>query len=511
MIILPFLSAGFLLINPVLLVIFKRFEIQLEKLQFWVMVSSGSAWIFAASLLLLNPQSHLNPIWNAGEALLPSLAFSVDWISAALSLSVCGAFFYIVFSRQESPQENALLSGLTGVSVLGIFSDSAYTLALFWTVLELFHYLMTVSRPEIGRISNNSLLGPLFRLAAPVILIWVTLIGNGTDGTSFFTDWGSPAAYPQLAAGFLGFLSWFPGKSSVEARNTERPRSALQTWIPAALGLMLMIRAGVLLGDTGGFSAIPVVISVLLFLTAAGGALLDTADRWWFAGCGLLVAGSAALADPVSALSWGMVFMLPGCLLWSERDQTQPTYLLLGLGGLGILSLPYLPAWTGMGVFQTGLSGILLATGCGLFLGALVIAVLKSLSRVSKLEDGLSPLLIIGSGILLLSQVLIAFRLGLLEMGRGLLSKPFVIWLTPLMIIMSLITGNWVPLQSKDSIVKRLTKVSERLKQFILAIIQLVGWGVRFLIGLLERDGGLIWALLLGFLILTLISLRGGR
>jgi hypothetical protein len=509
--ILPFLSAGFLLINPVLLAFFKRFEIQLEKLQFWVMVSSGSAWVFAASLLLLNPQSHLNPIWNAGEELLPSLAFSVDWISTALSLSVCGALFYIVLSRQESPLENALLSGLTGVSVLGLFADSAYTLALFWTVLELFHFSMAVSRPERGRISNNSLLGPLLRLAAPVILIWVTLIGSGTGGTRFLTDWDSSAAYPLLAAGFIGFLSWFPGKSSYRAENVESSQTALQSWIPAALGSMVMIRAGTLLGDAGGVTAIPIVISVLLVLTAAGGALLDTADSWWFVGCGLLVAGSAALADPVSALSWGLVFMLPGCLFWSVRDQAQPTYLLLGLGGLGILPLPFLPAWTGMGVFQSGLSGILLAVGCGLFLGALVIAGLKSLSRVGESKEGLSPLIIIGSGILLLSQVLIAFRLGLLEMGRGLLSRPAVIWLAPLMIVLSLIAGNWVPLRGKDLIVKRLTRVAERLKQFILAIIQLVRWIVSFLIGLLERDGGLIWALLLGFLILTLISLRGGR
>jgi len=509
--ILPFLSAGFLLINPVLLAIFKRFEIQLEKLQFWVMVSSGSAWVFGASLLFLNPQSHLNPIWNAGEVLLPSLAFSVDGISAALSLSVCGALFYIVLSRQESPQENALLSGLTGVSVLGIFADSAYTLALFWTILELFHFSLAVFKPERERISDNSLLGPLFRLTAPGILIWITLIGSGTGGTSFLTDWDSSAAYPLLAAGFLGFLSWFPRKSSFEPGNVDPSWTALQTWIPAALGLMLMVRAGDLLGDAGGFPVVSVVISFLLVLTAAGGALLDTAERWWFVGCGLLVAGSAALADPVSALSWGMVFMLSGCLVWSERHQGQSTYLLLGLGGLGILPLPFLPAWAGMGVFQPVLAGILLAVGCGLFLGALVIAGLKSLASIGESEEGLSSLIIIGSGILLLSQVLIAFRLGLLEMSRSLLSRPALIWLSPFMIVLSLIAGNWVPLPGKDWIVKRLTGIAERLRQILLAIIQLVGWVVRFLIGLLEGDGGLIWALLFGFLILTLISLRGGR
>jgi hypothetical protein len=107
--------------------------------------------------------------------------------------------------------------------------------------------------------------------------------------------------------------------------------------------------------------------------------------------------------------------------------------------------------------------------------------------------------------------VLIAFRLGLLEMSRGLLSRPAVIWLTPLMIVLSLIAGNWVPLAGKDLIVKRLTGIAERLRQILFAIIRLVRWAVQFLFGLLEGDGGLIWALLFGFLILTLISLGGGR
>jgi len=39
---------------------------------------------------------------------------------------------------------------------------------------------------------------------------------------------------------------------------------------------------------------------------------------------------------------------------------------------------------------------------------------------------------------------------------------------------------------------------------------RLVNWTVFLLISLFEGEGGLIWALILGFLLLTLITLSGG-
>ena len=509
--ILPFICAAFLLINPVLLAVFRRFEIQLEKLQFWIMVSSGTAWIFSGILLFLNPESHLNPIWNAGEDLLPSLAFSLDWVSASLALSVCSALFYVVLTRQESPRENALLSGLSGFSVLALFADSAYSLALFWTAVELFRFSLAIPLPEQGRISNAYLAGVLVRLSAPGLLILASLTGSGTENSPFLTEWEHNAAFPLLAAGFIGFVGWFLGPLSTQEEGGGTSQSIFQAWIPASLGLVLLIRGGTVLGDAPAFSALPLVIAILLILAALGSVLLDNAKDWWFVGCGLLAAGGAALAQPASALSWGIVFMLPGSLLWSEREKAHPSILILGLAGLGTLPFPFLPAWSGSVVFREGLPGILLAAGAGIFLGALIIAVLKRLPRMKEEKAELTPLLIIGSVILTLSQVLIAFRLGLLEASRGLLSGPIAVWLTPLLAVLVLVLGNWVPLTRKDLIASRLAWFADRLRQFLSEMYSVIKRIVDLLSNLLEGDGGLIWALLFGFLLITLISLRGGR
>jgi hypothetical protein len=337
------------------------------------------------------------------------------------------------------------------------------------------------------------------------------LTGTGTENSSFLTEWEQSAAFFLLAAGFIGFIGWFLGTESSQEREAAFPQNDFQNWIPAALGLVLLIRGGEVFGDAPPVSALSVTIAILLILGAVGSVLLDTAKHWWFIGCGLLALGAAVMADPASALSWGIVFMLPGTLLWSERDKEHPAFLLLGLGGIGILPLPFLPAWAGSVVFHRGLPGILLAAGTGTFLGALVIAVLKKLPRMKEEKAELTPLLIIGPVILTLSQLLIAFRLGLLEASRGLLSIPLAVWLTPLMVVLVLVLGNFVPLPGKDGITSHLVQFSARIRQSLAVIYRLFRRIVDLLSDLLEGNGGLIWALLFGFLLITLISIRGGR
>ena len=140
MTIVPFLIAGFLLINPLLEWGFRRFNMQTEKLQFWVMVTSGTAWLLALVYFLLIPESQPSqaPLGSAG--LLPRLEFSFDWISAALILTTVGLIFAAVLKRQETPLSNAWLAGLGGACVIGLETNSAYSLGLIWTIVEGFHF-----------------------------------------------------------------------------------------------------------------------------------------------------------------------------------------------------------------------------------------------------------------------------------------------------------------------------------------------------------------------------------
>ncbi len=509
--ILPFLSAAFLLINPVLLAVFRKYEIKLEKLQFWVMVSSGTAWIIAAVFLILNPESHLNPVWDAGVELLPSLAFSMDWVSASLALAVCGALFFSVLRQEHTPRINALLAGLGGVSAIGVFAESAYTLALVWTALETFYLGISYPAGQRGKASRNYLLAMLVRLTTPAALVFISLTKTGSGGNGFLTGLDPAAAPAVIVAGLVGFLGWFLGVTPVGDKQGGDTPPIFKGWIPGTVGLMVILRGGVLLEGSSSAIYLPLLLSVLATLLSIGSLLLDLSSPLWFLGGGLLAAGSASLASPAGGLAWGVVFMLPGSLLWHEKARSHPSLIGLGLAGLGLLPLPYLPAWSGIQAFPGGIASYLLAASCGIFLGSLAIAVLKNLSRSTEKGKPISLMSILASGSLLLSQLLIAFRLGLLGASKGLLSHPVVVWLPLLGILLVLILGNWVPLRHRESALLMIDRGVAWIQMAISRILRSIESLIIFLAGLLEGDGGLIWALLIGMLIITLIGSRGVR
>ena len=122
---------------------------------------------------------------------------------------------------------------------------------------------------------------------------------------------------------------------------------------------MLMIRAGAALGaaDQG---LVALILSILLLISSIAGLLLDRSSRSWYLGCGLLVAVSALISSPESGMSWGMAMALPAYRLWDLSDQPRKSLILLTLALLGVLPVPFLPSWLGVGAFQEGLAGIFL-------------------------------------------------------------------------------------------------------------------------------------------------------
>ncbi|MCK5793154.1 MAG: hypothetical protein KAH12_00490, partial [Anaerolineales bacterium] len=72
-----------------------------------MMLTTGIAWLISLVFFFLTPEYHLNPIWDAGEKLLPSLAFSLDWISSSYFLVVTTLIFFGVLIEGNSSQTSA--------------------------------------------------------------------------------------------------------------------------------------------------------------------------------------------------------------------------------------------------------------------------------------------------------------------------------------------------------------------------------------------------------------------
>ena len=508
---IPFLIAVFLFVNPLLERVFRKLDLQTEKLQFWVMLTSGTAWVLALVNFLLNPKGSIVLVTTAGTELLPNLAFSQDWISAALILAAAGMIFVIVLTQQNSPQANAWLAGMGGACVIGLGSHSAYTLGLTWTILEFFHFYYSFQDRKIASNPRKYLPVGLLRVSAPAALILLSLTQEELGKSAFIAELNPRTGPVLIVAGLVGFLGWF---LSLQGREADQPRyflGAAENWIPGLLGMLLIVRGGEIVGAGTVQDALPLILSILLFLSALAGLLLDLSPGLWFLGCGLMASVAAILSGPESALSWGVVMALPGLQLWKGSNQPSASLIPLILAALGLLPIPFLPSWAGVIAFSEGLPGIFMGLSYGILVGSVLITVLKNWQSTRPDPVSHSLLRIIGAVAVLVSQVVISLRLGLINASQGLLNQPIAIWISLLGLLPVLILGNYLPLRKGKGWGAAASRLSEGSGKALTAILHFLDRLVDLISRVFEGQGGLIWALLIGLLIITLISMGGDK
>ena len=146
----------------------------------------------------------------------------------------------------------------------------------------------------------------------------------------------------------------------------------------------------------------------------------------------------------------------------------------------------------------------------GIILGSGLIIILKNWRSPRPDSPSLSILTIIGAVAILISQVVISFRLDLIAASQALLDKPIVIWISFLGLIPVLILGNHFPLGKRRSLSAAGSRTINAVEKTLQAILHFLDQLVSFISRIFEGEGGLIWALLIGLLLITLISIRGG-
>ena len=506
---LPFLIASFLFINPVLEWVFRRYDLPTEKLQFWVMLTSGTALVLALAYFFLNPINDLIDFPSAGTELLPRLVFSHDWISASVVFSVVALIFFTVLNRQGNPQSNAWLAGLGGACVIGLVANTVYALGLAWTIVEGFHFYFTYQHPRISSNPRKYLPIVLLRLSAPATLILLSLTESDPEGSGILIDLGDPYGLALIAVGLISFLGWFLSYQGKENEKEAFP-GAIENWIPASLSLILILRGGTITGTEEIPAVIPLILASLLLLAVIAGILVDRTSRIWFLCCGLMVTVSASNSGVESALSWGLVMMLPGIQFWKWSNQPNSALIPLALAGIGLLPLPFLPSWSGISAFSADLAGVFLGLSYGILLGNALIVVLRNWGSSEADQETLPLLTSIGGAALLISQGLISLRLDLISQSQDLIGKPVLIWVSVLGLVPVLILGNRLPLRKRGKLSHAVSKLREGFENVLTATLRFMDQFVNLIARIFEGQGGLIWALLIGLLLITLINLRGG-
>ena len=183
--VIPFLAITILLINPALLLLYQRWEINTRKLSFWFMATSAVSWILLILVSLFSLEGEISLGWISKYQLLAEPVLVFDWISISLALALGGLALYSTVCQVFSPQQSAWITGLGGICILGTLAGSVYTILFIWALVEVFW----ITYSALYQSRNRGLILPvLFRLLVPIILIYSSVLGGAERvGESFST------------------------------------------------------------------------------------------------------------------------------------------------------------------------------------------------------------------------------------------------------------------------------------------------------------------------------------
>jgi hypothetical protein len=506
---IPFLAAATLILNPLLFFLFRRWKINIQKLRFWYMVSTALCWILLVLMLLINPESEIGLGYLTENSLLPAPIFLLDSISTSIGLTIGGLVLFSSLSQLLSPQQIAWISGIGGVSILGSLSGSVYSFLYFWALIEIFW----ITYSALFQSRDRGLILPVaFRLLVPLLLIYASGVGE-TMGEGSFIAYGEAGAPFLIAAGGLGIGAWIPFRRRFTGDDPGGNPEFVARLFPACLSLMVVTRGAALADPTLFLPYLPVLLGVFTLVSGLLGYLSRSegfSRRIWTLGLLGMILGSSIQGSYIGSLGWGLVFLLPvSTLFFPVRDRSR-ILLALVFASLGLLTLPYFPAWIGRGIFSMGTSGVLFSIGAGLIIGGVLHGAITRYRQSTISGESVPLLFVISPIIILLTQIIQVLPHFSAEINSSLLSEQILVWIPlPIILIAVFFRDQIQDLRTDDT-----GEISGRTLDFLPDVIYwFVDLGDRlisFITGLFEGEGGLIWALLIGFLIITLITIRGG-
>ena len=477
------------------------------------MMTSGAAWLLSLGFSITNPETRLNIGWNSGSNLLSEPALIFDGISIPLALSLAGIFLYTTLSQRFSPPQLAWISTLGGICYLTVLSDNVYTFLLFWTLIEIFWITYSVFNQAVTERDIRLILPIVVRLGSPLLLIYAALIGLEEGINAHFSGFNTAAGQILIYAGVFGLIVLFLGAESTIFDGEKVDLERILRLLPAIISIMLITRGAEIMDLILVQSGLKIIIAILSLLLGLLSIISTNRERtikiWSYGVIGLIAAGALFFSSSIS-LSWGMVLLLPGVLIFQSYKSKSQLTVALVIVSIGMIPLPFLPAWNGSGLFTDGGSGFLFAITAGILIGGIFS---KNLSLVYEEEvpsDPIPLLYILSPIILLITQVVIALEYNLLRASREFLSIPILVWIPVFLIVLFYVFGERIPVLNTFRVEEKIQSTGKLISLFASGAVKFVNQTLDLITNLFEGEGGLVWALLIGFLLLTLITLSGG-
>lgn len=305
---------------------------------YWLLASGGAllAWILIAISGTLSPTSIALTSWQWGNIVVGAPNLLLDRISFPFAFALASLWLAAMLTdttRYSADSWSTWFSGsmLTTFALLAVLSGDSISLLWSWAALDVFalaihliylrdmdarnHAIIAFSLRSIGIMayllgaggSLYLLLAVFLRLAAIVASPSLTRPGARRESLDVLVKLGSVAVTLILVA-----------RLAIVGLQAE--------WLPTLY----------LLTAVGG------LVAGVVWLTAREASLRFTA---WMVGASALCIAAAARGQPLASIAWGVVMILPGAALALYTHRHKWLAWLPFLAALAASGLPFTPAW----------------------------------------------------------------------------------------------------------------------------------------------------------------------
>lgn len=502
LVIVPALS---FFIREIFAVSFPHRGLLLSVLVSWFVLATSRFW-YADQLVTINFGSTGIP--------LPNLGLNFDWVSWSFSTAVITILLIYTLTQGRASVPAAGLLAVSGVGIVSLFSANNMTFLLSWILLDVI-WLTTALQDSTSPLRRKETITPyLVLLVGPIFLLAGSFLS--LPGAELLVP-GKGDHLPSLflgAAGLFRLAILYFAPRSIPGQEGSSGTWWLFSLGPISLGLLLITRSAQL---TGSFptAGLTFIFSSVILVTGLTAFIIKDKDifcRWWTLGVFFSALQGVIFQQPEVSAAWGIAYLVPGSLLYLADRRGGGSHLALAAAAVGFLGLPFTPLSINGLIYTAQGSGWL----AGLSAGVLAAAFLKQLvgdAPESRKFTGEGALF---TGAVSFSLIGIQYLLSVLGMRSGsilswkgelILFLPGVcavglVWLT------SRSGFNFQPVIAFFDAALGVLEFINRVIQFWM---RLLNWIVRMVTDLLEGRGGLIWALLGAFLLLSLLIAQGGN
>jgi hypothetical protein len=488
---------------------------------FWLVAVAGStlAWITVLVLGFQLPQTISLLRWNP-ESIFPAsptlLADHTTWpyAFAVATLALSAILTAVARLQQYSWTTWASTLTLASMGILANFSGNLLTLMLAWAAIDLFELFILFIQIDDSSDRERAVVSFSARVGGIMLLLWAGVVGAPGDPFIFTEIPANTSIYLLLAAGLrLGVLPLhLPFARELPLR---RGLGSMLRLAPAASSLMLLTRAAV----AGTAQPVQPYLLTLAGLAAIYGAFgwLTAKDElrgrpFWILGMASLAVASAVKGHPQASQAWGLACLLTGGLLFLSSAKYRGLLIIFFLGVLGITGLPFTPAWDGTHLYAAPINlflPIFLISQALLLTGYLRHALAAS-TDLSGSERWIRSVYPLGLGLLPLSHYLIAWKTPLPVDTTGNYAEwwagPSALLLTALLVYIGQ-RDLHMP-SSIAPIWNRLFSLGW-LASLAWAMYRAAGRLIVIVTNVMEGEGGVLWAMLLLVLVVSLLAQNG--